>query len=168
MFHSDYNVETSENDIGLIRLSERIQPFSDLIKPACLAQSVKQPNVSNPFIVAGWHTMEGTMENGTLSIVDTNELRQTILTIMDECSRVHPKYDFKKQICAGREDSIPDLCQGDRGSGLFQKQKYDIDRWILTGIVSYRCDSASDNHLGVHTRVSAYYGWIQNTIEKMK
>jgi secreted trypsin-like serine protease len=163
MFHFDYNVKTSENDIGLIKLSERIQSFSDQITPACLTRSITLLSVSNPLIVAGWRTME----NGMWSVRNTDELRQTILTGMNECSRVHPKYDFKKQLCAGREDSKRDLCQGDSGSGLFEKQTYDTDRWILTGIVSYGCEYAEQGYPGVYTRVSAYYDWIQNTIEQM-
>jgi secreted trypsin-like serine protease len=163
IFHSDYNVKTSENNIGLIRLSERIQSFSDYITPACLFRSIRLPNISNTLIVAGWRTME----IGKCSVRITNELRQTILTAMDDCSGVDPKYDFKKQLCVGRKDSNCDLCQGDSGSGLFEKQKHDTDRWILTGIVSCGCENASQCYPGVYTRVSAYYDWIQNTIEQM-
>jgi len=164
-YHSDYNVQTLENNIGLIKLSQRIQSFpSDRIIPTCLAQSIRLPSASNPLLVASWKTMA----NGTWSVINTDELRQTILTVMDDCSRIYKNYDSQKQICVGREDSKRDLCQGDHGSGLFQKQKYDVDRWIQTGIGSYGCEHASQGYPGVYTRVSAYYDWIQNTIEKMK
>jgi secreted trypsin-like serine protease len=163
IFHSDYNSKTGEDDIGLIRLSERIQSFSNNIKPACLARSFKEPQKSKPLIVAGWRTVQ----NNTSPVTNTNELRQTILTITDECSDVYKKYNFQKQICAGTEDSRRDLCQGDNGSGLFEKQKYDVDRWILIGIVSYGCEYAPKGYPGVYIRISAYYDWIQNTIEQM-
>ncbi len=162
-FHRDYNIDTLANNIGLIKLSKRIQPFSDRITPACLARSIRQSNASNPLIVAGWSTME----NGTEFVQNTNELRQTILTVMDECSLVYPNYDVKKQICAGREASERDLCQGYLGGGLFEKQTYDIDRWILTGIVNYGCEYASQGYPGVYTSIVAYYDWIQNAIEQM-
>lgn len=163
--HSDYNVKTGENNICLIKLNQRIQSFSDHIRSACLARSNKLIDISNPLIVAGWRTMT----NGTFSVQNTDELRQTILTVADECSPVYEeKYDFKKQLCIGRKNSKRDLCQGDDGSGLFEKQKYDTDRWILTGIVNYGCEYAPQGYPGVYTRVSAYYDWIQNMMEQMK
>ncbi len=162
-FHSDYNGMTSENDIGLIRLREPIKQFSDRIRPSCLARSIQQPYESNPLIVTGWRKMQ----NNTWSVLTTDELRQTILTGMDECSNVYPHYDFKKQVCAGSAKSRRNLCQGDLGSGLFEKIKYDVDRWILIGIVSYGCEYAPQGYPGVYVRVSAYYDWIQNTIEQM-
>lgn len=161
--HHDYNVETSENNICLIRLSQRIQSFSDHIRPACLARLAQLPNKSNLMIVAGWRTMT----NGTFSVQNTDELRQTILTVMNECSQVYEKYDLKKQLCVGRENSKRDLCQGENGSGLFEKQKHDTDRWILTGIVNYGCEHAPQGYPGVYTRISAYYTWIQEKIVQM-
>ncbi|CAF1025387.1 unnamed protein product [Rotaria sordida] len=163
IFHSDYNLGTSINNIAVIRLSQRIQSFTDRIRPACLAQSMQQPHISNPLIVAGWCTIP----NNTWSISCTNELRQAMLTLVDECSYFYGKYDFNKQICAGTKDSKRDLCQGDIGGGLFEKQKYDVDRWILTGIVSYGCDFAPQGYPGVYVRISAYYDWIQHTIQRM-
>ena len=163
IFHSDYNDATSENDICLIRLSERIPTFSDRVRPACLARSIQQPHGSNPLLVAGWRIVP----NNTWLVTKSNELRQTILTVMDECPRVYKKYDFQKQICAGTENSKRDLCQGDNGGGLFEKLMYDKERWILIGIVSYGCELAPQGYPGLYVRVSAYYDWIQNTIEQM-
>ena len=163
-YHSDYNDQTFDNDIGIMKLSERIQTFSDSIVPACLARSIQQPHGSNPLIVAGW----GATRNQTLPVALTDELRQTILTVMRECSHVYRDFDIKKQVCAGTEDYASDSCQGDSGGGLFQKQKDDMDRWILTGIVSYGYGCAEKGYPGVYVRVSAYYDWIQKTIEQMK
>ncbi|CAF0934325.1 unnamed protein product [Adineta steineri] len=165
IFHSDYNSQTSENNIGLIKLSERIDSFSNQITPACLARSTKQSDKSNPLIVAGWRTIK----NNTWSVSETDELRQTVLTVMNECSDVYKnkKYNLKKEICAGTKYSKRDLCQGDDGSGLFEKQNHDIDRWILVGIMNYGCDCAQQGYPGVYIRISAYYDWIQNTIHQI-
>ena len=84
---------------------------------------MRQSHISNPLIVAGWCMIQ----NGMWSTAKADELRQTILTVMDECSRVYRKYNFSKQIYAGRYDSKRDLCQCDTGGGLFEKQKYDVD-----------------------------------------
>ncbi|CAF2360569.1 unnamed protein product [Rotaria sp. Silwood2] len=164
IFHSDYNLVTSENDIAVIKLSERIQSFTDRIRPACLARSIRQPHMSNPLIVAGWRIIP----NNTWSVSFSNELRQAILTVMEKCSYVYNNYDLDKQVCAGTRGSKRDLCQGDIGGGLFEKQKYDVDRWILTGIVSYGCEYAQQGYPGVYVRISAYYDWIQQTIKRMQ
>jgi secreted trypsin-like serine protease len=162
--HDDYNVMTLDNDIGLMRLTERIQSYSDNITPACLARSVRQPYVSHPLIVAGW----GATLNQTSRVLLTDELRQTILTVMSDCSRVYKNFNVKKQVCVGTEDYSSDSCDGDSGGGLFQKQSDDKDRWILTGIVSYGNGCAEKGYPGVYVRVSAYYDWIQKSIEQMK
>ena len=160
MYHPDYNLQTLENNIGLIKLKERIQSFSDHIAPACLARSIRQPTGSNLLLVASWDTME----NSTSSSTNTDELRQTILLLKDECSRVDKKFNFKKQLCLGTENSNSDSYHGGRGSGLFEKHKYDVDRWILTGISSHRNAYTSRGSHTVYTRVNAYYDWIQKHI----
>jgi trypsin len=163
MFHSDYNRVTSANDIGMIKLSARIPSFSPRVIPACSLRSDKQAPKSNFFIVAGWRTRH----NMTSPVSETDELRQTILTGNDQCSLVYSKYNAKKQLCAGTEHSWRDLCQGDIGSGLFQKQTYDVDRWSLVGMTSYGCEHASEGYPGVYVRISAYYEWIAKAIEQM-
>ncbi|CAF0774444.1 unnamed protein product [Adineta ricciae] len=163
IFHSDYNSVTSQNDIGVIRLRQRIDSFSDRIRPAWLARSSRPIVKAKPLIVAGWRTVG----NNTWSVTETDELRQTVLNIKDECSTVYPTYSTSKQLCVGTEHSRRDLCQGDIGSGLFDKQKYDVDRWILVGIVSYGCEFAHEGYPGAYVRISAYYDWIRKTVEKM-
>ncbi|CAF0724304.1 unnamed protein product [Rotaria sp. Silwood1] len=163
IFHSDYNLVTSVNDIAVVRLNKSIESFTDRIRPACLAQSIRHPHVSNPLIVAGWRIIP----NNTWTVSFSNELRQATLTVMDECPSFYTKYDVNKQACAGTQGSKRDLCQGDVGSGLFEKEKYDVDRWILTGIVSYGCEYAPQGYPGVYVRIGAYYDWIQQTIQRM-
>ena len=162
--HSDYNVETSENNIALIKLSQPVQSSTDHVIPACLDQSISKSTTFNSLLVASWYSMD--IPTGSISVTD--ELRQTMLTGMNGCSRVYQKYDSQKQLCVGREDSNRDSCQGDRGSGLFEKQRYDVDRWILIGIANYGCEHASQGYPSVYTRVSAHYDWIQKMIEEMK
>lgn len=162
--HPDYNVETSENNIALIKLSQSVQSFTDSIVPACLDQSIKKATTFNSLLVASWYTMD----NATGLIDVNNELQQTMLTGMNECARAYEKYDSQKQICVGREDAKHGTCQGDRGNGLFEKRKYDVNRWILIGIANYGCEHSLQGYPSVYTRVSVYYNWIQTMIEEMK
>ncbi|UJR25911.1 hypothetical protein I4U23_007259 [Adineta vaga] len=163
IFHSDYNSVTSQNDIGIIRLHERLETFSDHVKPACLTRSSRQIEKSKGLIVAGWRTVPNT----TWSVSETDELRQTILNVKDNCPNLYKTYNTKKQLCIGTEHSRRDLCQGDYGSGAFDKQKYDVNRWILMGLMSYGCEYAPEGYPGVYVLISAYYDWIQKTIEQM-
>lgn len=151
------------NDIAVIKLAERIQSFSDRVRPACLAKAIQQPTASNTLLVAGWRRIP----NNTWTVSITNELRQAILTEIDGCSDIYLSYDEKTQLCVGTKGSKRDLCQGDTGSGLFEKRKYDVDRWILTGIVSHGCEYALQGYPGVYIRISAYYNWIQEMIKKL-
>ena len=163
-YHSDYNIETSENNIALIKLNQRVQSFTDRIIPACLDQSIRMSTTTSSLLVASWYTVDNT--TGSISVAD--ELRQTILTRTNRCSRVYQKYDSQKQLCVGQKDSKGGLCQIHRGHGLFEKQKYDVDRWILIGIANYGCQHTAQGYPNVYTRISAYYDWIQKTIEEMK
>lgn len=163
-FHSDYNIDTFENNIALIKLNQRVQSFTDHILPACLDQSIRLSTTSNPLLTASWYTID----NATGLISVTDELQQTMLTSMNRCSRVYQKYDSQKQLCVGQEDSEGDSCQVYRGNGLFEKQKFDVDRWILIGIANYGCQHTAQGYPSVYTRVSAYRDWIQKTIEEIK
>ena len=163
VFHSDYNDVTNENDIGLMKLTERIPAASRSVGTACLSQSVKRSSASDSYVIAGW----GTTRFSSGLARPTNELRQAKVNVMTECSRVYPNFDARKQICAGTANFSSDACQGDTGGGLFEKRTTDTDRWILTGIVSYGNGCATSGYPSVYVRVSAYYDWIQSSITKM-
>jgi len=98
----------------------------------------------------------------------TDGPKQTFLALMNGCSLIDDKFDDKIQLCLGIENAGNDTYRGGFGSGLFEKQLYDTERWMLNGIGSHRYKFTSQGSLAVYTRLSAYTDWIENTIKKMK
>jgi secreted trypsin-like serine protease len=86
---------------------------------------------------------------------------------MNECSRIYPKFNIRKQICAGSMNSTDYSCQGDDGGGLFTEQNFGQKRWITAGIISHGIGCAINKHPHIYTRVSAYYDWIQSALVNM-
>jgi secreted trypsin-like serine protease len=113
--HPDYDVETMQNDIAIIKLSESVTP-NDHIQVACLpVLKVKvYPPVGStvPAYISGWgdiydnSTFPDTLQNAQISILNSSD-----------CRRVSPSVpkNWNSQICAGLLAGGVDTCQG----GLF-------------------------------------------------
>ena len=163
IFHPDFDENTYDNDIAVIKLQTPISSFTDKIQPTCLLRSKKVYDESNSYLVAGW----GAIDTDPFSETRTNELRQIQITIMKECSTAYPTFDHRKQICAGSKDYSKDSCKGDSGGGLFEKLDDSSNQWVLIGIVSFGRECALPDYPGVYIRVNAYYQWIQSAIARM-
>ena len=58
-FNPDFDGKTFNNDIALVRLTEPV-PFSDYVRPACIATSSDELQDYRRCLVAGWgYTAEG-------------------------------------------------------------------------------------------------------------
>merc|ERR1711892_1260845 len=75
---SDYNTNTINNDIALLRLSSEVQ-FNEAVIPACLPTDRNQQYTNWEAVVSGWGT---TTEGGSTSNV-LKETTQTILSSTD-------------------------------------------------------------------------------------
>jgi len=149
--HEQYNAETSENDVAIIRLSRPVT-ISDKINVICLP-GPEAHNENETVWVAGWGT---TSFQGQTSPV----LKQAALhTMPARCGRVFPYYDNQKQMCAGAHGGGHDTCQGDSGGPLMYESN---GRWYLNGVVSYGHECALDGYPGVYARVSYYLPWISD------
>lgn len=161
IFHPDYNKKTSENDVGLIKLKEPIESFSDWVRPACLPRS---SHSSSSYLIAGW----GNIRFDPFVNTAPDELLQASVIEMKQCPRAYQNFDSRKQICAGVDDFSKDTCQGDSGGGLFEKHSDQLNRWIVSGVVSYGFGCAEEGYPGIYVRVNAYYDWIQSAIVEMR
>ena len=90
-----------------------------------------------------------------------SKLREVKLEIQPDsvCERSFgDDYDEETQICAGVDGGGKDTCNGDSGGPLF-------DGRTVYGITSFGTDCAKEDG-AVYTRVTAFSGWIERTIEK--
>jgi len=151
--HEQYNTETSENDIAIIRLSKPVT-ISDKINVICLP-GPEAHNTNETVWIAGWGT---TSFQGEISPV----LKQTSLhTMPDSCGKIFRSYNNQKQMCAGAYGGGRDTCQGDSGGPLMYESN---GQWFLNGVVSYGYECARDGYPGVYARVSYYLPWIRSKL----
>ncbi|XP_053136716.1 proproteinase E-like isoform X2 [Hemicordylus capensis] len=146
------------NDIALMKLS-RSAELSDRVQLACLPPANEILPNEYPCYISGWGRL---YTNGPLP----SKLQQAVLPVVDQehCNQK----DWwggvirSEMVCAGGD--IRAGCNGDSG-GPLNCQATD-GRWEVHGIASF-VSSLGCNALKkptVFTRVSAFEGWIQQTI----
>ncbi|WP_454061070.1 DVUA0089 family protein [Candidatus Nitrospira salsa] len=149
--HADYNSDTSDSDIALIKLDS---PSSQT--PISLVSSNSNLETpGNPFTVVGW----GLLEEGGMA---SDRLMEVTLPVVSNQS-CQSMYDgtgvsiTENMLCAAELNK--DSCQGDSGGpGMVVDSAQDTDR--LAGVVSFGIGCARPNFPGVYTRVSNFIDWI--------
>ncbi|XP_035692468.1 uncharacterized protein LOC118426943 [Branchiostoma floridae] len=162
--HPDFNGNTYESDIALLKLSGPEVTFTEYILPICLPEVLDARRLvrsGQVGTVTGWGAVQ---EGGPYS---TTLMKVSLpLVSLGRCRRAHPQYagDISKNMfCAGRTSGGRDACEGDSG-GPFAA--YDNGRWMLLGIVSWGDGCALQGKYGVYTRVHRFREWILTYLEK--
>jgi len=157
IIHPDYNVESWNYDIMLLKLDE---PVPSSLPKVTLNSNSSKPEVLSTVIPLGL---------GRLAEVDgafPEVLQEVNVRVIDPtiCNRspMYPGWIQDSMICAGVSGGGQDACFGDSGGPLLQK---DSDGNIIqVGIVSYGTGCARADKPGVYHRVSSSYDWIQDQI----
>ena len=166
MMHKGFVQETFENDIAILRISQKVE-LNRSVQPICLPfenrknnKEPRQLHSETTAVVIGWGT---TFFGGPKSSV----LREVDIRIEDStrCARAYSDFNpndntntiLPTMLCAGENGK--DSCQGDSGGPLNCQHK-DNNRWELCGITSFgfQCSSALP---GVYTKVDEYLDWIE-------
>jgi secreted trypsin-like serine protease len=160
--HQNYNPDTSDNDIALLKLGE---PLPDTLKPASVPDSpAAMPSTGTDVDVIGWGlvTEGGSTTPNLMKVkvaIQDNALCQTnyddFTDMMPGAGRVTITQNM---FCAGRPEGGADSCQGD--SGGFIGVKPDGQGWVQLGVVSFGIGCARPSLFGVYTRVANYTQWI--------
>ncbi|XP_062709528.1 chymotrypsin-like protease CTRL-1 [Aedes albopictus] len=163
--HEEYEKDTFENDIALLKLSSEIA-FTSYIQPVCLWQGDSQLSkiTSKIGFVIGWGLDEGYnlpkhLSEATMPIVSSKTCW--------ESDRLHyNKYYFEsKTFCAGRLNSTH-VSHGDSGGGLYMRMG---TNWIVRGLVSnakinpLTLNVDADNYV-MFTDVAYYLNWIKSKV----
>uniref|UniRef100_A0A182PP22 Peptidase S1 domain-containing protein n=1 Tax=Anopheles epiroticus TaxID=199890 RepID=A0A182PP22_9DIPT len=148
--HENYNDQTRNNDIALLRTSNEID-FNRGVGPICLPFLYSTYSFADLSVdIAGWGT---TSFGGPMSTV----LRKTTLNVLQNAICTAP-YVNDQKVCTfavGR-----DSCQYDSGGPLYLRGS---QRMYSIGIISYGSACAAST-ASVATRVTSYLSWIrQNT-----
>jgi secreted trypsin-like serine protease len=152
--HPDYNPDTLENDLGLIKLRMPIT-FTDYIRPIAPLAMHELPAKPNLRVI-GWG--ESSIENPSYS----NELQvaEVVSINNDECRITYGNQIKSKMVCTvGQYNEGP--CFGDVGSPLLDAYSKYVE--VHVGIVSFLssngCGSTDPSGF---TRTYPYVSWINN------
>ncbi|XP_015782661.1 trypsin-like [Tetranychus urticae] len=157
--HPNYNQNTIENDIALLKTSEKIDLTGQNypISSACLPESLDQQPSGNAIVTGFGKTSESGGSSSTL-------LRAAEIPVMslEACKEYYGNRVYPKMLCAGYKEGKHDSCQGDSGGPLVQIVD---NHGVLVGVVSWGIGCARPAKPGVYTKVSSYIDWIYETIE---
>ena len=161
--HPEYNTNTKENDIALIKTSSAIDLTSGYlpIGPACLpdVKSTMSDLDSGNAIVSGFGR---TSESASAPASTILRAAEVPLMSFETCQTYYGKRVYPKMLCAGFKEGKHDSCQGDSGGPLVKLKN---GRGIVIGVVSWGIGCARPEKPGVYTKISSYLDWIYDTIE---
>lgn len=151
--HPNYNKETKDNDIALMKLKTSLF-FSSTIKPVCLPNAVMPWSDTQSCWISGWgYTTQG----GTTS----SNLMAANVPLIDSktCNKpsVYNGAISSAMICAGYLSGGTDTCQGDSGGPLVTRTN---SLWWLVGDTSWGTGCANVNKPGVYANVTVFLDWI--------
>lgn len=161
--HENYNKQTLENDIALVKLKHQII-FTEFVSPICLPLKEDidyEIKVNDRFFVSGWGKTIST------NVCGSSQLEYARVTVWDQvrCNMsipptVRPIRDW--QFCASGMKT--ENCKGDSGGPLANFAAIDDDvRFFQTGIVSVPTCDNPDLPI-VATTVEYYINWIVNNV----
>ncbi|XP_075891686.1 transmembrane protease serine 9-like [Nelusetta ayraudi] len=158
ILHPDYDSNTNDNDMALLRLSSPVT-FTDYIRPVCLAASDSVFNNGSDSWVTGW----GAVDEG-VSLPFPETLQEVEVPVLGnrQCNCLNGVGTITgNMICAGLLAGGKDSCQGDSGGPMVSKQG---NIWIQSGVVSFGYGCARPGLPGVYARLSSYQSWIDSHI----
>ncbi|XP_018348548.1 PREDICTED: proclotting enzyme-like isoform X2 [Trachymyrmex septentrionalis] len=149
--HRDFELNTYENDIAIIKI-HRPTVFNSYIWPICLPP-VQQSFENKDAIVIGWGTQ---YYGGPASTI----LLETKVPVwpQEKCIRSFTQLIPNTTLCAGAYEGGRDACQGDSGGPLLHQLAN--GRWVNIGIVSWGIRCGDPGYPGIYTRVNSYLDWI--------
>ncbi|XP_047500412.1 trypsin-1-like isoform X2 [Penaeus chinensis] len=157
IMHPQYDSNTIDNDIALIRVSSPVNLDLLGIMPVCLPSSTDSFANKNG-IVTGW----GTLTHGGNQPDQNYEVTVPIRTDSECIGSYGSEFTVDNMICAGFPAGGSDSCQGDSGGPL----TVDVNgQHYLAGIVSWGYGCASAGYYGVYTNVPNYLNFIRNNAD---
>lgn len=158
IMHPEYDPETFDYDIALVKLETPLKEFSVYIRPVCVPGGDQTFDKESSCYITGFGR---TQQAGELAEM----LRMAKVPLVDDetCNKAYGNKLTARMICAGFPQGGIDACQGDSGGPL--SCLYD-GRWYLTGVVSWGVGCAQPNSYGVYTKVQVLNDWLEETMKE--
>lgn len=158
IMHPNYDAQSLDYDIALIKLETPLQEFSVYIRPVCMPGGDAKFDAESKCYVTGFgRTQQGGELAGML------RMAKIPLVSKETCKQAYGGKLTERMICAGFPKGGIDACQGDSGGPL--SCLFD-GRWYLTGVVSWGVGCAQPNAYGVYTEVQVLKQWVDNTMKE--
>jgi len=157
--HPDYDVETVDNDIALLKLR---RPFkmTKYVSVACLPPPLEYQAVSSLGTILGWGKRKDTELYGS----DVLHQAQVPIVSPQACKKVYEDYFISSNmVCAGYERGRVDSCAGDSGGPLLFEKK---NKWFIYGITSFGEGCGKRSKYGIYAKVPNFTKWIKKTVRK--
>ena len=167
VINPNYNPQTLDNDLALLKLSTPVSPATTALTP--LPADSASDAAATPATVIGWGTTDSAANPPNSSY--PYQLMAVQVPIVDQatCSGDYLSASFNitgNMICAGVAKGGEDACQGDSGGPLLVEDSQ--SNVYQAGIVSTGNGCAQPNFPGVYTRVKNYTStWIAPTIAQV-
>ncbi|KFV96989.1 Coagulation factor X, partial [Eurypyga helias] len=152
--HDDFDTDTYDSDIALLKLEEPIT-FSEDVVPACLPEEDFATDVlmNQRFgIVSGFgNTIERTQPVKRMKVLQIPYVNRTT------CKNALYKPVTKNMFCAGYDEHGKDACQGDGGGPHITQYN---GTYFVTGIISWGEGCGRPGKYGVYTNLSKFLPWV--------
>lgn len=158
IMHEQFNEQTGENDIALVRMVERIS-FGAHVLPVCFPNSeIFFGNTWSPCYITGWmksgEETTDLLQEAPVSFISFKDCNETIFS-----GKLQPT-----MMCMDSEKSQDLACHMDSGGPVVCKVKGGR-QFYLIGVVSWVSDCAQ-RWPGVFTMTKSYLAWIQDVTSR--
>jgi secreted trypsin-like serine protease len=165
--HPRYDAASQDNDIALVRLAQPAGPLTVAVARGPRADPAQATVLGFGALYEGSLARTARLRTGGLASQIGDRLRQAMVRIVAPraCAErlgIGGAATGASQICAGA--GRDETCVGDSGSPLVAAEPGGADR--VVGVVSFGTGCADDLPVTVYTRVSAYAGWIAETMRQ--
>ncbi|XP_033105632.1 low-density lipoprotein receptor-related protein 2-like isoform X2 [Anneissia japonica] len=159
LIHEDFDSDSFNADIAMIKLGTPILNFTDYVRPICLPTQNITANIFKPRRlgrVNGWGYLR---EAGPIPQY-MNEVYVPVVGHR-KCVSSTKNTVTSTMFCAGYERETSDACQGDSGGPFSILHE---GRWYLFGLVSWGEGCGRQDKYGFYTKVPTFLDWINNVI----
>ncbi len=166
--HPDFDQDTLQNDIALIKLLEPAE-LNQYLQVACLENDASNIHGNSIGQVIGWGS--SSEFNSFTEFLWNSELD---LYLGKYCQSLDPEKtkDWSKQMCAGIYSDYGNStanCHNDYGSPLYVSKTINGKaKNAVAGLFSYNSGCTTVHSPGVYTKVDAYYDWIMTNKKTRK